>query len=126
MPSLTPIVLLPAVPTLAKSGLDSPSVVLVLVLSTALAGGLAALLFPAVSARLMNDDDDEVCMCCTEKQQTYILLQFMMSSDPFPGSLNSFDQIGLLQALRLLDIVFASIHYYLQLRFGLALPFKLL
>jgi hypothetical protein len=80
MPSSTPTAPLLVVPTLARSGLDLPSVVLVLVLSTALAGGLAALLSPAVSARLMNDDDDgdEVCMCCTEKQQTYILLQFMI------------------------------------------------
>jgi hypothetical protein len=54
-------------------------VVLVLVLFTALAGGLVALLSPAVSARLTNDDDDdEVCICCTEKEQTYILLQFMI------------------------------------------------
>jgi hypothetical protein len=81
MPSSTPTAPLLVVPTLARSGLDLPSVVLVLVLSTALAGGLAALLSPAVSARLMNDDDDdedEVCICCTEKQQTYILLQFMI------------------------------------------------
>jgi hypothetical protein len=80
MPSSTPTVLLLAVPTLARSGLDSPSVVLVPVLFTALAGGLAALLSPVVSARLMNDDDDgdKVCMCCTEKQQRYILLQFMI------------------------------------------------
>jgi hypothetical protein len=79
MPSSTLTVLLLAVPTLARFGLDSPSVVLVLVRFTALAGGLAALLSPVVFARLMSDDhDDEVCICCTEKEQTYILLQFMI------------------------------------------------
>jgi hypothetical protein len=65
MPSSTPTVLLLAVPTLARSGLDSPSVVLALVLFTALAGGLVVLLFPAVSVRLMigDDDDDEMTEC---------------------------------------------------------------
>jgi hypothetical protein len=110
MPFSTPTVLLLAVPTLARFGLDSPSVVLVLVLFTALAGGLAALLFPAVSARLMNDDDDddEVCMCCTEKVQTYILLQYMMSIDSCSRPLNASGQVGML--CRFVHMISAFIH----------------
>jgi hypothetical protein len=85
---------------LARSGLDSPSVVLVLVLFTALAGGLAALLSPAASARLIHDDDDddEVCMCGTEKGQTYILLQCMMSVNSCSRILNASRQSELSQA----------------------------